>query len=221
MNETIMTALGHAVTTLTTALKVAQAGRIDETRELLIAAESHLEEGQGGNAAHAARRRKALRLEAEVRALLPEPEDTALVVAASPTKALRGVAPPQTLEADAWARVGEALRAGGADAEALDLAAGQHEQVQAEALIARERQRARVAERLALQARVEAAALTGDIDAANCAWDRLFDVVTALRGTEGKARRSGQPDEQAARDYHAAREDTLKIRRWGRGAQAA
>ncbi len=219
MNETIMTALGTAVTTFTAAMEAAQAGRIQEARELLIAAEGHLQEGQGGNAAHAARRRKALRLEAEVRALLPEPEDTALVVAVSPTKALRGVAPAQTLEADAWARVGEALRTEGADAEALDLAAGQHEQVQAEALIARERQRARVAERSALQARVESAALRGETDAANCAWDRLFDVVTALRGAEGKARRSGQPDEQAARDYHAAREDTLKIRRWGRESQ--
>lgn len=218
MNETIMTALGTAVTTLTAALEAAQAGRSDEARELLATADRHLEEGQGGNAAHAARRRKALRLEAEVRALLPEPEPTVLETV-SPVKAPRGVAPAQALEADAWARVGEALRAEGANADALDLTAGQHEKVQAEALIARERQRARVAERLALQARVEAAALRGDTDAANRAWDRLFDVVTALRGTEGKARRAGQPDEQAARDYQAAREDTLKIRRWGRQGQ--
>ncbi|MFC6663939.1 hypothetical protein ACFP9V_19200 [Deinococcus radiopugnans] len=123
------------------------------------------------------------------------------------------------MTADAWVRVGEALRAEGADAGALELAAQQQQQVQTQALIARERQRARVAERLALQARVEAAALHGDIDAANQAWDRLFDVVTALRGAEGKARRSGQPDQQAACDYHAAREDALKIRRWARGGQ--
>lgn len=218
MNEAIMTALGNAITTLTAALEAAQAGQLVEACELLTAAEGHLEAGQGGNAAHAARRRKALRLEAEVRALLPEPE-AAAPLAPSPAKAPRGVAPAQALTADAWVRVGEALRAEGADAGALELAAQQQQQVQAQALIARERQRARVAERLALQARVEAAALLGNTDAANQAWDRLFDVVTALRGAEGKARRSGQPDQQAACDYHAAREDALKIRRWARGGQ--
>ncbi|MFC6662870.1 hypothetical protein [Deinococcus multiflagellatus] len=70
MNEALMTALGEAKTAATEAKTAAEAGNFKEARTLLEIMEERLEEGKGGNAAHAARRRAILKLEAEVRAIL-------------------------------------------------------------------------------------------------------------------------------------------------------
>jgi len=62
------------------------------------------------------------------------------------------------------------------------------------------------------------------VDAANAAWDRLFDIVTALRISELNARRKDADEaERDARlaNYTAAREDSLRIRQWARSVQAA
>lgn len=71
----------------------------------------------------------------------------------------------------------------------------------------------------ALIARIEAAALRGKVDAANTAWDRLFDIVTALWISELNARRKGADEAERATklaNYTVAREDSLRIRQWAR-----
>ncbi|SMB86367.1 hypothetical protein SAMN00790413_03787 [Deinococcus hopiensis KR-140] len=260
MNEALMTALASALE----ARVAVDAGRFDEARQLLVIMDEHLDQGQGGNAAHSARRKKILRLESEVRDLLPAAETptakAAPVVEATPTDVevsdapvvtpvaastaddvappvaqastdpkevtspalepvaakKKGVAAPQHLPAEAWALVGEALRAEGADVATLDALAARHRYM-VKARTERNTYGMKVAERLALQAEVEAAALRGDVDAANKAWDRLFDVVTAIRGAAQKLRRAGTPDPEKDRDYDAARVDSLKIKAWARG----
>jgi len=75
-----------------------------------------------------------------------------------------------------------------------------------------------------LIARVEAAALGGEVDAANTAWDKLFDIVTALQISELNARRKGANEAERAvklANYTAAREDSLRIRQWARTVAAA
>ena len=42
------------------------------------------------------------------------------------------------------------------------------------------------------------AALRGEVDAANAAWDKLFDIVTALRISELNARRKGAGEAERA-----------------------
>jgi hypothetical protein len=295
MNEALMTALASALTAVEEALAAAQEGRADEARALLAIMDEQLEQGQGGNAAHSARRKKILRLEAQTRDLLPEPAVVAeleAVVATeaegvsvvtdvqpvidgaepdasvadeeaepvadaqpapapapiplpmpteaplpaavadaspdapeavpAPSRAPRNVAAPHALPDEAWNRVATGLRRLGVTADDLDVAASAHEFAQGEAAKARDTYALKVAERLALQARLEAAALRGEYAAANAAWDRLFDVVTALRGREGMARRRNLPDADVkAEVYDAARLDSLKIKQWARGMQAA
>jgi len=73
--------------------------------------------------------------------------------------------------------------------------------------------------RISKLARVEAAALRGEVDAANSAWNRLFDIVTALRISELNARRKNADEAERATklaNYTAAREDSLRIRQWAR-----
>lgn len=152
---------------------------------------------------------------------LPEVVPVALP---APTKARapRGTAPAHSLSADEWSRVAAALRAQGADIGTLDAETERFTAQMEQARIERNTFRARVMERQALQARLEAAALRGDLDAANAAWDRLFDVVTAIRSMEGTHRRkTGQADPEKAAAYDAAREASLKVRRWARGVDAA
>ena len=82
----------------------------------------------------------------------------------------------------------------------------------------------KVAQRLTLMARVEAAALRGEVDVANTVWDRLFDIVTALRISEMNARRKGADEAERAEklaNYTAAREDSLRIRQWACSVRAA
>ena len=62
------------------------------------------------------------------------------------------------------------------------------------------------------------------MDAANRAWDKLFDIVTALRISELNARRKGADEAERGvklANYTAAREDSLRIRQWARSVQAA
>lgn len=267
MNEIIMTALAEALTAVTEAGEAAADGRFTEARDLLAIMEEKLAEGEGGNAAHAARRRKILRLEAEVRAALPKttaevttevateaaqdaptlpteapaaadvveepqaepasPVETPAAAAAAvevstaqpaPAKT-RQVAPPLALSAEQWALVAQGLTAAGESAEGRAAEAAQFEAQQQEARIAKETFRAKVFEGQALQARAEAAALAGDVDAANSAWDRLFDVVTAIRSLEGGHRRKngGVADPVKAAAYDAARAGRLKITQWAQG----
>lgn len=74
-----------------------------------------------------------------------------------------------------------------------------------EAKIARDTHRIKLAEAALLQARVKVAALGGDVDAANVAWDRLFDVTTGLRGAAQKLQRAGTPDAAKDAAYEQAR----------------
>ncbi|AZI44252.1 hypothetical protein EHF33_15280 [Deinococcus psychrotolerans] len=106
----------------------------------------------------------------------------------------------------------------GIDAAERDAVAANQEQVAQDAAVARDRYAIKVAQRLALITRVEAA-LRGEVEAANDAWDKLFDIVTALRISELNARRKGAGEtEQAEKlaNYTAAREDSLRIRQWAR-----
>lgn len=97
MNEALMTALAETLIAAEEALDAAQAGRFDEARRLLVIVDEGIESGQGGNAAHAARRRKILRLESEVRALLPVEETPATNAAPADAPAELEVAPaPRT-----------------------------------------------------------------------------------------------------------------------------
>ena len=109
----------------------------------------------------------------------------------------------------------------GEDAEQRerDAATFQAEQLAARAV--RNTFRAKVLEGQALQARVEVAALRGDYAAANAAWDRLFDVVTAIRSLEGGYRRKhgGVADPAKVAAYDAARAGRLKISQWSQGKQ--
>lgn len=221
MNETLKTALATAVTAATEALEAARQDRLSEARTLLITVDEQLAVGEGGNAAAAARRGKILRLQAETQALLdaqPPVEITA------PVKAPRQAAPPQHLGSEAWSRVQAALVALGTDAAERDAVAAEQEQAAQDAAVARDRYAIKVAQRQALIARVEAAALRGEVDAANVVWDKLFDSVTALRISELNTRRKGAGEtEQAEKlaNYTAAREDSLRIRQWARTVAAA
>ncbi|MFC6663035.1 hypothetical protein [Deinococcus multiflagellatus] len=97
-------------------------------------------------------------------------------------------------------------------------AAAHHEAAYRAATEARDGWTAKVEERFYRQAQVEAAALTGDVAAANEAWDRLFDVVTAIRSREGAARRKKLPvAAEMGPIYEAARLDSLRIKGWARG----
>ncbi|GAA5437691.1 hypothetical protein M8445_17285 (plasmid) [Deinococcus aquaticus] len=151
---------------------------------------------------------------------LPEPAETELPPVAqvdAPAK-VRGVAAPHALPDEGWDRVAAALRAQGTDAEAREADAARHGRLQGDAEDARDTWRARVEERFALQAQLEVCALRGDYAGANAAWDRLFDVVTAIRSREGAARRRGLPGAAAMRPvYDAANQDSLQVRRWARG----
>ncbi|MFB9992035.1 hypothetical protein ACFFLM_08690 [Deinococcus oregonensis] len=100
----------------------------------------------------------------------------------APSRAPRNMPAPHALPDDGWDRVAAGLRMLSVSADDLDVAAAAHEFAQEEARKNRDTYGLKVAERLALQARREAAALRGEYGAANAAWDRLFDVVTALCG---------------------------------------
>ena len=139
-------------------------------------------------------------------------------------KAPRKVAAPVYLTPEAWGRVGLALRAQGVDAAEQDALADEHDAAAEYASIERNTYAVKVAQRIALLARVQAAALRGEVDAANTAWDKLFDVVTALRISELNARRKNADEAERATklsNYTAAREDSLRIRQWARSVQAA
>lgn len=154
---------------------------------------------------------------------LPAPTEVELppVAQADAPAKVRGVAAPHALPADGWERVAAALRAQGTDVEAREADAARHGRLQAEAEDARDTWRARVEERFALQARLEVCALRGDHDGANAAWDRLFDVVTAIRSREGAARRRGLPEAAAMRPvFEAANEDSKQVRQWARAPKA-
>ena len=117
-----------------------------------------------------------------------------------------------------------ALVALGIDPVERDAVAAKQEQAAQDAAIGRDTYAVKVAQRLALIARVEAAALRGEVDAANRAWDKLFDIVTALRISELNARRKGANEAERAEklaNYTAAREDSLRIRQWARRVAAA
>ncbi|GHG41218.1 hypothetical protein GCM10017784_40130 [Deinococcus indicus] len=153
---------------------------------------------------------------------LPEPAETELPPVAqsdAPAK-VRGVAAPHALPDEGWDRVAAALRAQGTDAEAREADAARHGRLQGDAEDARDTWRARVEERFALQAQLEVCALRGDYAGANAAWDRLFDVVTAIRSREGAARRRGLPGAAAMRPvFESANQDSLQVRRWARGTK--
>ncbi|AZI44004.1 hypothetical protein EHF33_13840 [Deinococcus psychrotolerans] len=152
---------------------------------------------------------------------LPPVADAAAELA---DKAPRKAAAPIYLTPEAWGRVALALRAQGIDAGEQDAVADEHDAAAEYASIERNTYAAKVAQRVALLDRVQAAALRGEVDVANTAWDRLFDVVTALRISELNARRKGADEvEQAEKlaNYTAAREDSLRIRQWARSVQAA
>ena len=253
MNETLKTALATALTAATEALDAAQTGQLTEARQLLTIVDEQLALGEGGNAAAAARRGKILRLQAETQTLMdaasvetepvePEPTEEAPIDApanlplpaplppvadAAPEradKAPRKAAAPVYLTPEAWGRVRAALVALGVDPVERDAVAAEQEQAAQGAAIGRDTYAVKVAQRLALLARVEAAALRGEVDAANTAWDKLFDIVTALRISELNARRKNADEaERAAKlaNYTAAREDSLRIRQWARSVQAA
>ncbi|KQR18871.1 hypothetical protein [Deinococcus sp. Leaf326] len=261
-----------------------------------------LERGEGGNAAHASRRRKILRLEAETRealkaepvaevapaealaqpevaAELPAPEVTESEAApevlevtpaaepelpaaevaapaevaplapempvapleteeapaapeAAPTpvqpdaapvaaKAPRSVAAPKELTPEAWNQVGTALRLQGMDAAERAAALPDLQVALNEAKIARNTHGTKVAEAALLQARVDVAALEGDVDGANATWDRLFDVTTGLRGAAQKLQRAGTPDAAKDAAYEQARQFNLRVSAWGRGVNPA
>ncbi|KQR37807.1 hypothetical protein [Deinococcus sp. Leaf326] len=301
MNEA-MNALAEAVTAAEEALEAAKAGRWAEARTLLGIMDSALERGEGGNATHASRRRKILRLEAEVHEALkaepvaevvpaeapaqPEvaaeqpaleftgseaaPEVLKVTPAAEPelpaaevdapaevallapelpvadlesekaptasgaapapvqpdaapvaAKAPRNVAPPKELTAEAWNRVGTALRLQGMDAAERAAALPDLQVALNEAKIARNTHGTKVAEAALLQARVDVAALEGDVDGANAAWDRLFNVTTGLRGAAQKLQRAGTPDAAKTAAYEQARQFNLRVSAWGRGVNAA
>ena len=212
-----MTALATALETAQQALAAAEAADFTAARELLAAAEAQGQDAAqtygNGNAAHAQRRAKIARVQAAALALLPAEVEAPAEVA--PTKKVRGVAPAHALSAEQWARVAEALQAAGTDAAArAEFATARR--VEREELVQNDRFGAKVAEREALQAEVEAAALAGDVDAANAAWDRLFDVCTAIRSQEGIARRAGKTDPVKVAAHEAARDDAARIRRFAR-----
>lgn len=218
-----MTALGTALETAQQALAAAQAGDFTAARELLATAEALRQDAEqtfgNGNAAHAQRRAKITRVEAAALELLPaevEAPAEAPGAEAAPTKKARGVAPAHALGADDWARVAAALEADGATAAARAEFAAARRAEREELLIQNDRFGAKVAEREALQAEVEAAALALDVDAANAAWDRLFDVCTAIRSQEGIARRAGKPDPVKQAAHEAARDDAARLRRLAR-----
>ena len=154
--------------------------------------------------------------------VLPAPAEFELPPVAqadAPVKA-RGVAAPHALPDEGWDRVAAALRAQGTEVEAREADAARHGRLQGDAEDARDTWRARVEERFALQAQLEVCALRGDYAGANAAWDRLFDVVTAIRSREGAARRRGLPEAAAMRPvYDAANQDSLQVRRWARGVK--
>ena len=157
---------------------------------------------------------------------LPEPAETELppVAQADAPARVGGVAAPHALPDEGWDRVAAALRAPGTEVEAREADAARHGRLQGDAEDARETWRARVEERFALQAQLEVCALRGDYAGANAAWDRLFDVVTAIRSREGAARRRGLPEAAAMRPvFEAANEDSKQVRQWarGKGADAA
>jgi len=117
-----------------------------------------------------------------------------------------------------------ALVALGIDPVERDAVAAEQEQAAQDAAIGRDTYAVKVAQRQALIARVEAAVLRGEVDAANAAWDRLFDIVTALRISELNVRRKGADEAERATklaNYTAAREDSLRIRQWARSVQPA
>ena len=154
--------------------------------------------------------------------ILPAPAEPELPPVAqvdAPAK-VRGVAAPHALPDEGWDRVAAALRAQGNDAEARAADAARHGRLQGDAEDASDTWRARVEERFALQAQLEVCALRGDYAGANAAWDRLFDVVTAIRSREGAARRRGLPEAAAMRPvYDAANQDSLQVRQWARGVK--
>ena len=154
--------------------------------------------------------------------ILPAPAEPELPPVAqvdAPAK-VRGVAAPHALPDEGWDRVAAALRAQGNDAEARAADAARHGRLQGDAEDASDTWRARVEERFALQAQLEVCALRGDYAGANAAWDRLFDVVTAIRSREGAARRRGLPGAAAMRPvYDAANQDSLQVRQWARGVK--
>lgn len=157
---------------------------------------------------------------------LPAPAETELppVAQADAPARVRGVAAPHALPDEGWDRVAAALRAQGTEVEAREADAARHKRLQGDAEEARDSWRARVEERFALQAQLEVCALRGDYAGANAAWDRLFDVVTAIRSREGAARRRGLPEAAAMRPvFEAANEDSKQVRQWarGKGADAA
>lgn len=157
---------------------------------------------------------------------LPAPAETELppVAQADAPAKVRGVAAPHALPDEGWDRVAAALRAQGIEVEAREADAARHKRLQGDAEDARDTWRARVEERFALQAQLEVCALRGDYAGANAAWDRLFDVVTAIRSREGAARRRGLPEAAAMRPvFEAANEDSKQVRQWarGKGADAA
>ncbi|GAA3999914.1 hypothetical protein GCM10022631_08600 [Deinococcus rubellus] len=222
MNETLKTALATALTAATEAFDAAQQGQFTEARQLLTIVAEQLALGEGGNAAAAACRGKILRLEVETQTLLDAaPVD--LEPANLPLPAPRKAAAPVYLTAEAWSRVRAALVALGVDPLKRDAVAAEQEQAAQAAAIGRNSYAVKVAQRLTLVARVEAAALRGEVDAANTAWDRLFDIVTALRISELNARRKNADEAERAlklANYTAAREDSLRIRQWARSVQA-
>ncbi|MDK2013500.1 MULTISPECIES: hypothetical protein [unclassified Deinococcus] len=154
---------------------------------------------------------------------LPAPAETELppVAQADAPARVRGVAAPHALPDEGWDRVAAALRAQGTEVEAREADAARHKRLQGDAEEARDTWRARVEERFALQAQLEVCALRGDYDGANAAWDRLFDVVTAIRSREGAARRRGLPEAAAMRPvFEAANEDSKQVRQWARAPKA-
>ena len=213
-----MTALATALETAQQALAAAEAADFTAARELLAAAEAQGQDAAqtygNGNAAHAQRRAKIARVQAAALALLPA--EVEAPAEAAPTKKVRGVAPAHALSADDWTRVAAALQAAGTDAAARAEFATARRVEREERLVQNDRFGAKVAEREALQAEVEAAALAGDVDAANAAWDRLFDVCTAIRSQEGIARRAGKTDPVKVAAHEAARDDAARIRRFAR-----
>ena len=221
MKANLMTALGEALETAQNALAAAEAGEFATARELLGQMDAQRDEAEAtyglGNAAHAQRRAKITRVEAAARELLPAEEVPAEVVAAPvKEKKARNAAPAQALTAEQWGRVGDALRADSVSPEARAEFA-RARRAQREALQDQnDRFAAQVAEREALQAEVEAAALVGDVAAANAAWDRLFDVATAIRTKEGITRRAGKPCPVKLAAHVAARDDAAWVRRAAR-----
>ncbi|RJF74518.1 hypothetical protein D3875_04355 [Deinococcus cavernae] len=163
--------------------------------------------------------------DAPAEAAVADSTPAAQEAAPEPTQAKpRQAASPHAYTAEGWALVAAGLRAAGEEADELDRDAAQFDAQRAVARTERDTFRAKVCEGQALQAQVEAAALRGDVEAANAAWDRLFDVVTAIRSMEGTHRRKngGQADPFKAACYDAAREGRLKISQWsqGRGVSA-